>query len=56
MALLLAVCAAVLLPYLFEVVVGPLSFGTRLLAGVIIAVAAGIVVYLFYRSSARNEP
>jgi hypothetical protein len=55
-ALLLAVCSAVLLPYLYEIVVGPVSFGTRLLAGVIIAIAAGIAVHFLYRSSARNEP
>lgn len=55
-ALSLAVCSAVLLPYLYEIVVGPVSFGTRLLAGVIIAIAAGIAVHFLYRSSARNEP
>ena len=44
------------LPRAAEFVVGPLSFGTRALAGVGIAVAGGIALYLLYNSSARNEP
>lgn len=54
--LLLAVCSAVLFPYLYELVMGPLSFGARLLAGVMIAIVAGIAIHFLYRSSARNEP
>ena len=36
--------------------VGPLDFGTRAFAGLGIAVAGGIGLYLLYNSSARNEP
>ena len=56
LALLLVVVATVALPRVAEFVVGPLSFGTRALAGLGIAVAGGIALYLFYKSSARNEP
>ena len=56
LALLLVNLAAVALPRAAEFVVGPLSFGTRALAGVGIAVAGGIALYLLYNSSARNEP
>ena len=56
LALLLVMGAAVALPRAAEFVVGPLSFGTRALAGVGIAVAGGIALYLLYNSSARNEP
>ncbi|MBL8070600.1 MAG: hypothetical protein JNM35_05825 [Nitrospira sp.] len=56
LALLLVVVATVALPRVAEFVVGPLSFGTRALAGLGIAVAGGIALYLFYNSSARNEP
>ncbi len=55
-ALAVVIAATVALPRLAEVFVGPLSFGTRALAGVGIAVAGGIVLYLLYNSSARNEP
>ncbi|MCS6264755.1 MAG: hypothetical protein H8K11_13455 [Nitrospira sp.] len=56
LALLLVVVATVALPRVAEFVVGPLSFGTRALAGLGIAVAGGIALYLLYNSSARNEP
>ena len=56
LALLLVIIATVALPRAAEFVVGPLSFGTRALAGVGIAVAGGIALYLLYNSSARNEP
>lgn len=55
-ALAVVIAATVALPRLAEVFVGPLSFGARALAGVGIAVAGGIVLYLLYNSSARNEP
>lgn len=55
-ALAVVIAATVALPRLAEVFVGPLSFGTRALAGVCIAVAGGIALYLLYNSSARNEP
>jgi hypothetical protein len=56
LALLLVVFATVALPGAIELFVGPLSFGTRALAGLGIAVAGGIALYLLYNSSARNEP
>lgn len=56
LALLLVVLATVALPRLAELIIGPLSFGTRALAGLIIAVAGGIVLYRLYNASARNEP
>jgi hypothetical protein len=55
-ALLLVVLSTVALPRLAELFVGPLSFGTRALAGLVIAVAGGIVLYRVYNASARNEP
>jgi len=55
-ALALVVAATVALPHFVELFVGPLSFGTRALAGLCIAVAGGIALYLLYNSSARNEP
>ena len=55
-ALALVIVATVVLPRFAEVFVGPLSFGTRALAGLGIAVAGGIALYLLYNSSARNEP
>ena len=55
-ALALVIAATVALPRLAEVFVGPLNFGTRTMAGLGIAVAGGIALYLRYNSSSRNEP
>lgn len=55
-ALALAVVASIALPRLYEVFFGPISFGVRLVSGLGIAIVAGVVLYLTYRSSARNEP
>ena len=55
-ALALAVAAPIALPRLYEVVMGPLSFATRMVAGILIAAGAGVALYLMYRSSAQNEP
>ena len=55
-ALALVIAATVALPRVAEVFVGPLSFGTRALAGLGIAVVGGIALYLLYNASARNEP
>ncbi len=55
-ALALVIAATVALPRLAEVFVGPLSFWTRALAGLGIAVAGGMALYLRYNSSARSEP
>ncbi|MDR4480082.1 MAG: hypothetical protein R3B37_10130 [Nitrospira sp.] len=52
----LVIVATVALPRAVEFFVGPLGFGTRALAGLGIAVAGGIALYLLYNSSARNEP
>lgn len=55
-ALVLAVLATIILPRLYEIFVGPLSFEGRFLSGMVIAVAAGIGLYFLFRSSAENEP
>jgi len=55
-ALALAVAASIVIPCLYEVFFGPISFGARLIAGLIIAILAGGVLYRTYQSSARNEP
>ncbi len=55
-ALTLVIVATVALPRAVEFFVGPLGFRTRALAGLGIAVAGGIALYLLYNSSARNEP
>ena len=55
-ALALAVVASIAIPRLYELFFGPISFGARLIAGLIIAVFAGSVLYRTYQSSARNEP
>ena len=55
-ALALAVVASIAIPRLYEVFFGPISFRARLVAGLIIAVLAGGVLYRTYQSSARNEP
>ncbi len=55
-ALALVLLATVALPRAAEFFLGPLSFGTRALAGIAIAVAGGIALYMLYNTSARNEP
>lgn len=55
-ALVLAVVASIAIPHLYELFFGPISLGARLIAGLIIAVLAGGVLYRTYQSSARNEP
>jgi len=56
LALLLVIVATVALPRAAEFFLGPLSFGTRALAGLGIAVGGGIGLYVLYNSSARNQP
>ena len=51
-ALALVLLATVALPRAAEFFLGPLSFGTRALAGIAIAVAGGIALYVLYNSSA----
>jgi len=55
-ALALAVVASIAIPRLYELFFGPISLGARLVAGLIIAVLAGAVLYRTYQASARNEP
>ena len=47
--------ATIVLPRLYEVFVGPLSFTDRFLSGLVIAVAAGIGLCFLFRSSAQNQ-
>ncbi len=56
LVLALAVVAPFGLPRLYELVAGPLSFGTRMLAGLVIAVGAGILLFRLYNSTAQNQP
>ncbi len=54
--LALAVISPILLPLLYDRYIGPLSFTTRFIATLIIAVIGAIALYFIYRSSAQNEP
>jgi hypothetical protein len=56
LALVLAVAASLVIPRVYELIVGPIGLGGRMVAGVIIAAVAGIFLYRLYSSSARNEP
>lgn len=56
LALMVAVVAPVLVPHLYEALVGPLGFAGRMTFGLFIAVGAGTALYFLYRASARNEP
>jgi hypothetical protein len=56
LGLALAVLSSIMLPLLYHTYVGPLSFATRFVAGLFIAVAGAIALYLAYRTSAQNEP
>lgn len=54
--LALAVISPILLPLLYDRYIEPLSFTTRFIATLIIAVGGAITLYFTYRSSAQNEP
>ncbi len=54
--LALAVGLPLVLLQLYKTYVGPISFGAQLVVGFVISVAAGLALYLTYRSSAQNEP
>lgn len=54
--LALAVISPILLPLLYDRYIEPLSFTTRFIATIIIAVIGAIALYFIYRSSAQNEP
>lgn len=56
LALLFAVLAPIVLLRFYEMTVGPLSLTAQMFAGILIAVVAGMVLYLLYKSSASNEP
>jgi hypothetical protein len=56
LGLALALLSAIFLPLLYHRYVGTLSFATRFIAGLLIALAGSIALYFTYRSSAQNEP
>jgi len=56
LGLALAVVFPILLPLLYHHYIGPLSFGTQLIAALIIALIGSLVLYFTYRASAQNEP
>lgn len=56
LGLALALLSPILLPLLYHHYIGPLSFATRFLAGLFIALIGSIALYYTYRSSAQNEP
>jgi len=55
-ALALAVSLPIILLQLYKIYVGRISFGVQMGFVVLVSVLAGIVLYLTYRSSSRNEP
>ncbi len=54
--LALAVTLPLVLLQLYKIYVGPMSFGTQLMAAFVISVFTGIALYRTYRSSAKNQP
>ena len=56
LGLALAVVSPILLPLLYHRYIGPLSFATRFVAGLLIALIGSLALYFTYRSSAQNEP
>lgn len=56
LALVLAVICPGGLPHLYHVLVAPITMETRLLAGLLIAVGAGLILVRVYSASAKNEP
>jgi hypothetical protein len=56
LGLALAVISPILLPLLYDRYVGPLSFATRFVAGLLIALIGSIALYFTYRASAQNQP
>jgi len=55
-SLVLAVGLPLGLLQLYKHYVGPISFGVQMGIGVIVSVLAGLVLYLVYHSSSRNQP
>ena len=56
LGLALAVVSPILLPLLYHRYIGPLSFATRFVAGLLIALIGSLALYFTYRASAQNEP
>jgi hypothetical protein len=56
LGLALAVVFPILLPLLYHRYIGPLSFATRFVAALLIAVVGAIALYFTYRASAQSEP
>lgn len=56
LGLALAVVSPILLPLLYHRYVGPLSFATRFVAALLIALIGSLALYFTYRTSAQNEP
>ena len=54
--LALAVGLPIALLQLYKIYIGPIGFGTQLMAGLILSVFAGFALYRIYRSSAQNQP
>lgn len=56
LALVLAIVCPGALPHLYHVLIAPITVETRLLAGLLIAVGAGLTLVRMYSTSAKNEP
>lgn len=51
-----AVGLPIVLLQLYKIYIGPIDFGTQLVVVFVTSVFAGIVLYLTYHSSAKNQP
>ncbi|MEC4889734.1 MAG: hypothetical protein RI101_06690 [Nitrospira sp.] len=56
LALGLAVICPVALPQLYHMFMSPISFETRVVAGLALAVVSGILLYRLFAAAAKNEP
>lgn len=56
LGLALALVSPIVLPLLYHSYVGPLSFATRFVAGLLIALIGSILLYFTFRTSAQNQP
>ncbi len=55
LGLAMALLASVLFPLLYHRYVEPLSFSTRFVAGLLIALIGSIALYFAYKASAQNQ-
>ena len=55
-SLALAVGLPLVLVQLYKIYISPIDFDTQLLVIAITSVFAGAILYLAYRSSAKNQP